>query len=373
MDIYLVGGAVRDRLLDIEVYDRDWVVVGASVDAMVKKGYQPVGKEFPVFLHPQTKEEYALARTERKSGHGYKGFEFFTSPDVTLEQDLIRRDLTINAMAETDDGEVIDPFGGQQDLKRRCLRHVSEAFSEDPLRVLRVARFYARLAHLGFNVAPETQQLMAKISASGELQHLTKERVWSELERALAEQSPQQFFQLLKDCQALGELIPEIEHCYREQHPKIDQALLRCVELDTDASVRLAVVSYFLDSYESLESMLVRLKAPRQFKDLSLLFHRFGDQLLNLNTLPPEPLLSLYEGLDLQRRPERIRLLSQCCQALVDQQDRAKSLALQLQKLHQQVTAIEPASLVAEGFKGKALGLELRKRRLQNLIEHPLT
>ncbi|MEH6812834.1 MAG: hypothetical protein V7677_09935, partial [Motiliproteus sp.] len=180
MKTYLVGGAVRDRLLGIPVYDRDWVVVGASVEQMAALGYRPVGREFPVFLHPKTKEEYALARTERKSGHGYKGFEFYASPEVTLEQDLQRRDLTINAIAEDDEGNIYDPFGGQQDLQQQRIRHVSEAFAEDPLRVLRVARFSSKLAHLGFRVAPETCQLMAAIAASGELEHLTRERVWAE-------------------------------------------------------------------------------------------------------------------------------------------------------------------------------------------------
>ncbi|MGL5532391.1 MAG: multifunctional CCA tRNA nucleotidyl transferase/2'3'-cyclic phosphodiesterase/2'nucleotidase/phosphatase, partial [Plesiomonas shigelloides] len=203
MQTYLVGGAVRDQLLGLNVTERDWVVVGATPEQLLAQGYQQVGRDFPVFLHPRTHEEYALARTERKQGQGYTGFVCHAAPDVTLEQDLLRRDLTINAIAQAEDGSLTDPYGGQQDLRDRWLRHVSPAFSEDPLRVLRVARFAARFAHLGFRVAPETLALMQQISASGELTHLTAERVWKETEKALNSAAPDVYFAVLRACGAL--------------------------------------------------------------------------------------------------------------------------------------------------------------------------
>ena len=219
MQIYRVGGAVRDRLLGIQVYDQDWVVVGATPEQMRAQGFQPVGKDFPVFLHPQTHEEYALARTERKSGRGYQGFAFHAAPDVTLEQDLLRRDLTINAMAEDPDGRLIDPYGGRRDLDARVLRHVSPAFAEDPLRVLRVARFAARFHHLGFTVAAETLALMAQLSAAAELADLSAERVWKELERALGEPSPQRFFDVLARCGGLDHWLPELQPLFAVDTP----------------------------------------------------------------------------------------------------------------------------------------------------------
>lgn len=219
MRIYKVGGAVRDRLLGRPVTDIDWVVVGASAEEMLAKGFRPVGADFPVFLHPKSGEEYALARTERKSGRGYGGFTFHASPEVTLEEDLIRRDLTINAMAEDEQGRLTDPYNGQKDLEERLLRHVSPAFAEDPLRVLRVARFAARYAGLGFRVAPETLELMRELSESGELQALTAERSWKEISRALMEDQPQVFIQVLRDCGALAVLMPEIDALFGVPQP----------------------------------------------------------------------------------------------------------------------------------------------------------
>ena len=208
MKIYLVGGAVRDKLLNYPSTENDWVVVGGSPQQMLDQGYQPVGQDFPVFIDPKSGEEYALARTERKSGHGYQGFTFHTDPDISLDEDLVRRDLTINAMAEGADGSIIDPYGGQRDLNAKILRHVSEAFTEDPLRVLRVARFAARYHHLGFTVAPETMALMQQLADSGELSHLVAERLWKETERALGERSPDIYIQVLRDCGALAKLLP---------------------------------------------------------------------------------------------------------------------------------------------------------------------
>ena len=210
MEVYLVGGAVRDELLGLPVTERDWVVIGASPEDMEAKGYKPVGKDFPVFLHPESKEEYALARTERKQGRGYKGFEIHTSPDVTLEEDLLRRDLTINAMAKNDAGEIIDPYGGQQDLENKILRHVSDAFSEDPLRVLRVARFAAKLHSLGFKIEHETLLLMRQIVTSRELLELTLERIWQETSKALLTDSPGEYFEVLKNSNALAQVFPNI-------------------------------------------------------------------------------------------------------------------------------------------------------------------
>lgn len=211
MQIYLVGGAVRDNLLGLPVTERDYVVVGSEAQTLLDLGYQPVGRDFPVFLHPQTKEEYALARIERKQGQGYTGFACYAAPDVTLEQDLLRRDLTINAIAQDQAGQLYDPYGGVNDLNDRVLRHISPAFSEDPLRVLRVARFAARFHHLGFSIAPETLALMRQLSRSGELNHLTPERVWKELEKVLTNRNPQIFFEILHDCEALSVLLPEVE------------------------------------------------------------------------------------------------------------------------------------------------------------------
>lgn len=230
MKSYLVGGAVRDTLLGLPVKDRDWVVVGATPQEMLDAGYQQVGRDFPVFLHPQSREEYALARTERKSGSGYTGFTCYAAPDVTLEQDLLRRDLTVNALAQDENGTIIDPFNGQQDLRQRILRHVSPAFNEDPLRVLRVARFAARYAHLSFRIADETMTLMRDMTEAGELAHLTPERVWKETESALRTRNPQVYFQVLRDCGALKVLFPEIDALFgvpapAKWHPEIDTGI----------------------------------------------------------------------------------------------------------------------------------------------------
>ncbi|MEE9345022.1 MAG: multifunctional CCA addition/repair protein, partial [Methylococcales bacterium] len=255
MKTYLVGGAVRDQLLNYPVHERDWVIVGATVDDMLAQGFRPVGKDFPVFLHPQTNEEYALARTERKTAPGYKGFAIHADTDVTLEQDLLRRDLTINAIAEDDTGRLFDPYGGQQDLETLLLRHVSDAFMEDPVRILRVARFAARYAHLGFKVADETMELMRKMTARGEVDALVAERVWAELVKALAERTPTQFFQVLRDCNALQRLFPELDALFGvpqppQYHPEVDtgihtlMALEQAAKLSSDPLVRFAALMH---------------------------------------------------------------------------------------------------------------------------------
>lgn len=257
MNIYLVGGAVRDRLLDYPVLERDWLVIGATPEMMLAQGYRPVGKDFPVFLHPQTHEEYALARTERKTAPGYKGFSVDANPAVTLEEDLLRRDLTINAIAMSEDGVLFDPYGGQRDLQQRLLRHVSPAFNEDPVRILRVARFAARYAHLGFTVADETRQLMRDMVGSGEADHLVAERVWAELYKALTETTPAAFFETLRDCGALAVIFPELEALYgvpqpTKYHPEIDtgvhslMALTQAAKLSEKPEVRLAALLHDL-------------------------------------------------------------------------------------------------------------------------------
>ena len=299
MRIYKVGGAVRDRLLGRPVTDIDWVVVGASTDEMLAKGYRPVGSDFPVFLHPKTGEEYALARTERKTGRGSGGFTFHASPEVTLEEDLIRRDLTINAMAEDDHGQLTDPYHGQRDLEARLLRHVSPAFAEDPLRVLRVARFAARYAPLGFRVADETLALMRQISASGELQALTAERSWKEIERALMEVQPQVFFKVLSACGALQELLPELDDGSRTL-AGLEQAAAH----EQPLHVRWACLLRGL-SPTSIKAVNQRLKAPRECQELAMLAGEClaqGNQALEL---PATALLELLQKFDVYRRPQR--------------------------------------------------------------------
>ena len=298
MEIYLVGGAVRDKLLGLPVKERDWVVVGETPESMVKQGYRPVGKDFPVFLHPKTHEEYALARTERKTAPGYKGFTVHASPDVSLEQDLIRRDLTINAMAMTPEGQLIDPYGGQVDLEQRIFRHISPAFAEDPVRILRIARFAARYGHLGFMLAEETLVLMQAMVTAGEVDHLVPERVWAELFKALNEKSPSAFFYTLKNCAALGKIFPEIQGLFgvpqpEKHHPEIDTGIhaMLCLEqaalLSSSPEVRFAALVHDLGKGISpkanwphhhghethglpiLEQMCERLRVPNSFKALA--------------------------------------------------------------------------------------------------------
>lgn len=298
MKTFLVGGAVRDQLLNFPVRERDWVVIGETPETMLAQGFLAVGKDFPVFLHPQTHDEYALARTERKTAHGYKGFAVHASPDVTLEEDLIRRDLTINAMAMTTDGKIIDPYGGQTDLKQKVFRHVSPAFKEDPVRVLRVARFAARYAHLGFTLADETRELMAQMVWEGEVDHLVAERVWAELYKVLHEQTPSAFFYTLKDCQALTRIFPEIQALFgvpqpAQYHPEIDTGIhsLLCLEqavkLSPKPQVRFAALVHDLgkaltspeilphhyghekNGLPVLEQFCQRLRVPNEFKALA--------------------------------------------------------------------------------------------------------
>jgi len=338
--IYRVGGAVRDELLGRPVADRDWVVVGATPETMLASGFKPVGKDFPVFLHPETREEYALARTERKHGRGYRGFEFFASPDVTLEEDLRRRDLTINAMARAEDGTLIDPFGGAADLSAGVLRHVGSAFAEDPLRVLRVARFAARF---DFAVAPETAALMRDLVRSGELALLSPERVWQELSRGLMEAHPSRLLAVLRDCGALAQVLPEADALYgvpqpRASHPEIDTGVHVALVLDYAARrgfslpVRYAALTHDLGKAQSppsewprhighearsvrlVERLSARLKVPAECRDAARLVARWHGTVHRAAELRPATLLDVLTAADALRRPARLGVLLAACE-----------------------------------------------------------
>ena len=313
MKIYCVGGAVRDELLGLPVKDRDYVVVGATPEEMLRQGFKPVGKDFPVFLHPATHEEYALARTERKTARGYHGFEFYTAPDVTLEQDLARRDLTINAIARDSEGKLIDPFNGASDLKAGVLRHVGPAFAEDPVRILRVARFAARL---GFRIAAETLALMRKMAENGEADALVAERVWQEFARGLMESRPSRMIGVLRECGALARIMPELETLWDDSDAARDA--LRALDASASSGdaleVRLAALARSLDPL-AVESLAGRLKMPTDSRDLALLAARFGNSIAGGAELEPEELFELFEATDAFRRPERFRSLAKAALA----------------------------------------------------------
>ena len=331
MNCYLVGGSIRDQLLGLATKDRDWVVVGSTPEEMIANGYQPVGKDFPVFLHPKTHEEYALARTERKTAPGYHGFVVHAAPDITLEQDLARRDLTINAVAQADDGSLIDPFNGQQDLKDKILRHVSPAFTEDPVRVLRIARFAARF---GFTIADETKQLIQKMVADKELEYLVPERVWKELAKALTSDQPSLFFMALRDAGALESLFPEVDRLFGipqvpKWHPEIDtgihvmMVLDQAAKLSTEISVRFAALCHDLGkgttpsdilpqhigheerSVELTETLCQRLRVPKDIHSLALKVAKYHTHVHLLFELRPATILEVIEALDAFRRPEQ--------------------------------------------------------------------
>ncbi|WP_028471244.1 CCA tRNA nucleotidyltransferase [Neptunomonas japonica] len=367
MKIYLVGGAVRDKLLNYPVYDKDWVVVGATPQEMIEHKYKPVGSDFPVFIHPTSGEEYALARTERKSGKGYSGFQYHASPDVTLEEDLSRRDLTINAMAQSDDGQIFDPYGGQKDLTSKILRHVSPAFSEDPLRVLRVARFAARYAHLGFTLASETLGLMQDISASDELEHLTRERVWQEMERALGETSPLIFFQVLHDTHALNTLFPRFALLIGSQEAA---SLQKSFSKSTSKAVRFASLSSLCfmnetDPESELRNFCQQLKTPNHYRDLAAHVRKAIIALHQWKVSNAEQKLSLIQALDLLRRPERISPILEACQLLSLALYQEKLETEKLEALLTKLKGINPQELIKKGYKGAALGSELKRLQLE--------
>ncbi len=334
MKTYLVGGAVRDEILRYPFKEKDWVVVGATVDDMLTAGYQQVGKDFPVFLHPTTKEEHALARTERKTAAGYKGFEVHTSPDVTLEEDLIRRDLTINAIAKDENGDYIDPYHGIDDIKNKILRHVSDAFAEDPVRILRIARFMARYAHLGFRIANETLELMKTMVAAGEVDALVPERVWQEMQKALSEKTPGAFITALRDCGALQRILPEVDCLFgvpqpAEHHPEIDtgihtlMVLEQASKLSNDADVRFAALVHDLGKgttpeeewprhigheargADIVKKVCQRLRVPNEYRDLAERTARFHLHYHRALELKPATVVKTLEQLDAFRKPER--------------------------------------------------------------------
>ncbi|WP_062262968.1 multifunctional CCA addition/repair protein [Endozoicomonas arenosclerae] len=373
MKIFLVGGAVRDKLLNLPVKDHDWVVVGSSPEEMKSQGFQPVGQDFPVFLHPQSKEEYALARTERKSGHGYGGFVFHTAPDVTLEEDLIRRDLTINAMAEDSQGQLHDPYGGKKDLENRLLRHVSSAFQEDPLRILRVARFAARFHHLGFKVAPETLQLMTRMVESGEASYLVPERVWQETVRALSEPSPQIYFEVLFACNAMSVVMPDWIPFISAPATGL-KALEAAVKEGKPEEIRFAA-TFSTESglnVEQIKSLSKHLKVPSSYTELASLTFQYSQTVLdNIASIDAEFLMTLFEQTDAFRRPERFtHFLEACsCIATAKEQELSAEACSTLQSLLELCLSINARDIVAQGFKGKAVGEQLRKLRVEQMQE----
>jgi tRNA nucleotidyltransferase (CCA-adding enzyme) len=396
MKAYVVGGAVRDRLLGLPVKDRDWVVVGATPEQMLARGFRQVGKDFPVFLHPQTQEEYALARTERKTGPGYKGFAIHAAPDVTLEDDLIRRDLTINAMAETEDGTLIDPYGGADDLERRILRHVSPAFAEDPLRILRVARFAARFEPLGFIVAEETLLKMRAIVEAGEVAALVPERVWQETERALAEARPSAYFEVLHACGALAVIAPEIDRLWGvpqspEHHPEVDtgvhtmMVLESAARLTPETAIRFAALTHDLGKGTTPEEewprhvgheersvalvgiLCARLRVPNDHRELALLSARYHGDCHRALELRPGTVLGLLEALDAFRRPGRFEHFLLACEADFRGRPGYEGLdypqAAWLRRAREAAADVSAAVLSHTGLTGKALGDALSQRR----------
>lgn len=406
MKRYVVGGAVRDRLLGLPVKDRDWVVVGATPEDLLAAGYRPVGRDFPVFLHPQTQEEHALARTERKTGRGYRGFAVDTSPEVTLEEDLRRRDLTINAIAEPEadagaSGEIVDPYGGRADLQARVLRHVSEAFCEDPVRILRLARFHARFAPQGFRVADETLQLMRAMVAQGEADALVPERVWKETERALLESpKPSVFFQTLRDCGALARVMPELDALFGvpqrpEYHPEIDAGIHTLMTVDIAARdgyplpVRVAALLHDLGKAATpaaewprhvmhetrglplVEGFSERLRLPAACRDLALTVTRDHLNVHRVDELRPRTLLELLERLGAFRRDERFEqaLLGCLCDARgrLGLEHRDYPSVDYLRSAAEVAGRPQAGELLREGYSGPALGEELRRRREREL------
>lgn len=398
MQIYLVGGAVRDTLLNIPMKDKDWVVVGSTPAELIALGYSQVGSDFPVFLHPKSKEEYALARTERKSGGGYQGFNCDFNPDITLEEDLLRRDLTVNAMAQDESGKIYDPYNGQKDIQLKKLRHVSDAFAEDPLRVLRVARFAARFAHLGFTIAEETIELMRQIADSGELELLTPERVWQETERALGESQPWVYFQALRECGALAVIFPEIDRLFgipqpEKHHPEIDcgihtlMVLEQACRLSSDIAVRWASLLHDLGKGLTRDSLLPshhgheksgeklviqlnkRLKAPNELNDLSRLVCVYHTHVHRAFELKPETMLKLFNNIDLWRKPERLQQILIACKA--DSRGRTGFEEVEypqlayITELAQACLEVTATQFVEQGFTGKAIGEAIAQKRIE--------
>jgi tRNA nucleotidyltransferase (CCA-adding enzyme) len=395
--VYEVGGAVRDALLGLAVQDHDYVVVGSSAEEMVERGYRPVGKDFPVFLHPDTHQEYALARTERKTARGYKGFQVYATPDVTLEQDLARRDLTINAMARSEAGELIDPYGGARDLQAGILRHVSVAFSEDPVRILRVARFAARF---GFVIAPETMQLMRDMTQGGEVDALVPERVWQELARGLMEKKPSCMFHALRDCGALEKILPEVDKLFgvpqpAQHHPEIDTGVHVMMVVDYAAAqnysleVRFAALTHDLGkgvtppsewpkhhgheakSVDLVKQLCTRIKVPSDSRDLALLAARYHGDIHRAQQLRAETVLKLFRAADAFRRPERFVELLRACESdargRLGLQEQAYPQSIYLGLLLAAARAVDAGAIAAECSDAQQIEAKVDEARIRSI------
>ena len=402
MKTYLVGGAVRDRLLGFDVRERDWVVVGATAEQLLRQGYKEVGRSFPVFLHPDTQEEYALARRETKTGPGYRGFEVDFGPEVTLEQDLMRRDLTINAMAEDDAGRLVDPYGGERDLAEKVLRHVSPAFREDPVRILRVARFAARFDGLGFGIAPQTMALMCEMVAKDEAAALVPERVWQETLRALGEDAPRRFFEVLRECGALKVIFPEIDRLWgvpqpKRWHPEIDtgvhvmMVLEQAARFSDKVEVRFAALTHDLgkgvtperfwprhSGHEAASVRLVgemceRLGAPKRFRTLAEKVARYHGVCHRADELRPETKLKVLESLGAFRPDSLLEDFLVACEAdyrgRLGMTEDAYPAADVLRRACAAASTVAGADLASEGYEGARLGEELRRRRIAAIAD----
>jgi tRNA nucleotidyltransferase (CCA-adding enzyme) len=402
MEIYLVGGAVRDKLLGLPVTEKDWVVLGETPESMVEQGFRPVGKDFPVFLHPQNHDEYALARTERKTAPGYKGFAVHAAPEVTLEQDLIRRDLTINAIAMTPQGQLIDPYGGQQDLENRIFRHISPAFAEDPVRILRVARFAARYGHLGFRLAEETRELMQSMVSAGEVDYLVPERVWAELFKALKEKSPSAFFYTLKNCAALEKIFPEINCLFgvpqpEKHHPEIDTGLhsMLCLEqaaqLSASPEVRFAALVHDLGKgitpkelwphhcghekagLHILEKLCGRLRVPNAFKALAMHVMQYHTHCHKVFELRASTLTDMLGVLGAFKANNRLHEFLLACEA-----DAKGRTGLELAPYPQAAlitlaakaaTSLDTAAILNSELQGPKIGAAIRRLRIKAVAD----
>jgi tRNA nucleotidyltransferase (CCA-adding enzyme) len=400
---FLVGGAVRDKLLGLPVTERDWVVVGETPDSMIKQGFRPVGKDFPVFLHPDTNEEYALARTERKSAPGYKGFIVHTDPLVTLEDDLHRRDLTINAIAMTPEGDIIDPYGGRQDLEQRIFRHVSPAFVEDPVRILRVARFAARFRHLGFTLSADTLQFMQDMVIAGEVDYLVSERVWAELNRAIKEPSPEAFFYTLRDCGALVKIFPEIDALFgvpqpEKYHPEIDTGihcmlcLQQAAKLSIKPEVRFAALVHDLGKALSpkdnlphhhgheqlgvpvLEQLCARLKIPNRYKSLALKVMLYHTHCHKARELKPGSLVDLFTALNVFKPNNQFAEFLLACEAdakgRTGLENRPYPQADYLRRAAEAAQAADTRQLMDGHLSGPAIGEAIRRTRIEAIIKN---
>lgn len=398
MKVFLVGGAVRDSLLNYPVIEKDWVVIGETPDSMVKQGFKPVGKDFPVFLHPVTHDEYALARTERKTAPGYKGFIVHASPQVTLEQDLIRRDLTINAIAMDDESNIIDPYGGKADIEKKIFRHISPAFSEDPVRILRIARFAARYSHLGFTIAEETLQLMKQMVTKGETDYLVAERVWTELHKVLSEKKPSAFFYVLKDCHALDSIFPEIGQLFgvpqpEKHHPEIDTGVHTMLSLDqatilsNKPEVRLATLLHDLGKATTdknlwpshhgheqkglplLEKFCTRLRVPKTFKTLSVQVMKYHTHCHRVFDLKATTLVDMLNSLGTYKSFSSVENFVLACEAdakgRTGFEDKPYPQAAHLIKLAQAACAIDNSEILKGTLKGPQIGDAIRQLRIK--------